>query len=41
MVSWTKTAIQEDITQMIMQQGKVSGFNGKMARNLGIIYEKC
>jgi hypothetical protein len=42
MVSQTKRTVdQEDITRMIMQQGEVSGFNGKMTGNLGITHEKC
>ena len=36
-----RTIGQEDITRKIMQQGELSGFNGKMNGNLGIAYEKC
>ena len=36
-----RTTGQEEITKEIMQQGEVSGFNGKMIGNLGIIHEKC
>ena len=32
-----RTIILEDITRIIMQQGEVSGFNGKMTGNFGII----
>ena len=33
--------LKTHITRKIMQQGEVSGFNGKMIGNLGITYEKC
>ena len=36
-----RTIILEDVTRIIMQQGEVSGFNGKMIGNSGITYEKC
>jgi hypothetical protein len=41
MVSQTRIVNLEDITRIIMQQGEVSGFNGKMTGNLGITHEKC
>ena len=36
-----RTTGQEDIAKKIMQQGEVSGYNGKMTENLGIIHENC
>jgi hypothetical protein len=41
MVSQTKNSNLEDVTGIIMQQGEVSGFNGKMTGNSGIAYGKC
>jgi hypothetical protein len=41
MVSQTKNNNSRRYNQNIMQQGEVSGFNGKMTGNLGITHEKC
>jgi hypothetical protein len=35
------TSDQEDINQNDYATGEVSGFNGKMIRNLGITHGKC